>query len=107
MVRVLIASANIFLSLIFGALCMGAIWYLAPEHMQQLFMYASGVKAWIVGLGLPAKYNNFLWFLIEEKQLVYMGFVMITRIALAVLVAVVAWWMTRRHPERVPRLLRS
>jgi hypothetical protein len=85
MVRVLLATSNIFVSLVLGALAMGFVWYLEPETIQNLFQWSSGVKAWIVNRGLEAKYNNFLWFLIEERQLVYMGFVMATRILLAIL----------------------
>jgi len=89
MTRVLLASGNIFLSLVLGALAMGIVWYLYPETMQSLFHVASGVKSWLVNRGLPPVYNNFLWFLIEERQLVFMGFVMVTRIIIAVLVSIV------------------
>ena len=85
MVRVVFATSNIFLSLVLGALAMGFVWYLEPETMQNFFQWSSGVKTWIVNRGVEAKYNNFLWFLIEERQLVYMGFVMATRILLAIL----------------------
>lgn len=88
MTRVLLATSNIFFSLVLGALAMGVVWYLYPEIMQQLFQAASGVKAWLVNLGLPPKYNNFVWFLIEERQLVFMGFVMVTRIAMAIVIAI-------------------
>lgn len=88
MIRVLFASTNIFLSLVFGALAMGFVWYLAPETMQSLFQSASSIKGWVVSRGLSASYNNFLWFLIEDKQLVFMGFVMATRIVLAILVSI-------------------
>jgi hypothetical protein len=87
MIRVLLASANIFVSLVLGALAMGAVWYFYPETMQAFFQHASGVKSWLVSRGLAATYNNFLWFLIEERQLVFMGFVMVTRIVLASIVS--------------------
>ena len=87
MIRVLLATTNIFVSLVLGALAMGAVWYLAPETMQTLFQSASGIKNWLVSRGISATYNNFLWFLIEERQLVFMGFVMATRIVLAIVVS--------------------
>jgi hypothetical protein len=85
MVRVFLATSNIFVSLVLGALAMGLVWTLWPETLQSLFHWSSGVKAWIVNSGLEAKYNNFLWLLIEERQLVYLGFVMATRMLLAIL----------------------
>lgn len=99
MIRVVFAAVNVFASLVLGALVMGLVWYFWPDTIQSLFMWASGLKAWMVNRGLPAHYNIFLWFLIEERQLVYMGFVTVSRIVLAALVAVVAWaiarWNTR------------
>ena len=95
MLRVLLATSNVFVSLVLGALAMGAVWYLWPESIQQLFLWASSVKSWLVNRGLPPRYNNFLWFLIEERQLVYMGFVMATRMLLASLVALGAWTLAR------------
>jgi hypothetical protein len=88
MLRVFLATTNIFTSLVIGALAMGAVWYMAPETMQTLFQSASGLKAWLTNLGLEPKYNNFLYFLIEERQLVFMGFVIVTRMLLAILAAI-------------------
>lgn len=88
MLRVFLATTNIFTSLILGALAMGAVWYLSPDLMQELFQSASGFKSWLTSLGLEPKYNNFLWFLIEERQLVFMGFVIATRVVMAVVAAI-------------------
>lgn len=88
MLRVFLATTNIFVSLVFGALAMGAVWYLSPETMQAMFQSASGLKAWLTNLGIEPKYNNFVWFLIEERQLVFMGFVIATRVILAILAAI-------------------
>ena len=88
MLRVFLATTNIFASLSLGALAMGAVWYLSPETIQGLFQSASGLKAWLTNLGIEPKYNNFIWFLIEERQLVFMGFVIATRVVLAILAAI-------------------
>lgn len=88
MLRVFLATTNIFTSLVIGALAMGFVWYLAPDLMQSFFQSASGVKSWLTNLGIEPKYNNFLWFLIEERQLVFMGFVIATRVLLAILAAI-------------------
>lgn len=85
MLKVVLATTNVFFSLVLGALAMGVVWYLAPDLMQGLFQSASGMKAWLVSRGISAKYNVFLWFLIEERQLVYMGFVLATRVVMSIL----------------------
>jgi len=88
MLRIFLATTNIFVSMVIGAIAMGVVWYLDPEVMEGFFRSASVVKDWIVNLGIPPKYNNFLMFLIEERQIVFMGFVMVTRFVLAVLTAI-------------------
>ncbi len=88
MIRVLLATTNIFASLVLGALAMGFVWYFSPDTIQTLFHAASDLKSRLVRSGLSASYNNFLWFLIEEKQLVFMGFVMATRVILAIIVSI-------------------
>ncbi|MCL4767564.1 MAG: hypothetical protein KJZ80_15160 [Hyphomicrobiaceae bacterium] len=88
MLRVFLATTNIFVSLVVGALAMGIVWYLAPDTMQSFFQSASGLKGWLTNLGIEPKYNNFIWFLIEERQLVFMGFVVATRVIFAILAAI-------------------
>ena len=88
MLRVFLATTNIFTSLILGALAMGVVWYLSPDLMQDFFHSASGLKLWLTNLGIDPKYNNFLWFLIEERQIVFMGFVIATRVVMAMLAAI-------------------
>ncbi len=88
MLRVFLATTNIFTSLILGALAMGVVWYLSPDLMQDFFQSASGFKSWLTNLGIDPKYNNFLWFLIEERQIVFMGFVIATRVVMAMLAAI-------------------
>lgn len=88
MLRVFLATTNIFVSLVVGALAMGLVWYLSPDTMQSFFQSASGFKAWLTSLGIEPKYNNFIWFLIEERQLVFMGFVIATRVVFAIFAAI-------------------
>ena len=88
MLRVFLATTGMMTSLILGALAMGAVWYWSPDVMQELFQSASGFKSWLTNMGIEPKYNNFIWFLIEERQLVFMGFVIATRVAMAILAAI-------------------
>ncbi len=88
MFRVLLSTTNMFVSMVVGALAMGGVWYLYPDIMQMLFQSANGLKAWLVNLGISSKYNNLLWFLIDEKQIVFIGFVIATRFVLALLTSI-------------------
>lgn len=88
MLRVLFATTNILISLVIGAVAMGVVWYLYPDVLESFFRSAAGIKAYLVNLGIPPQYNNFLMFLIEERQIVFMGFVVATRFVLALLTAI-------------------
>lgn len=88
MLRVLLATTGMMASLIIGALAMGAVWFWSPETMQELFQLASGLKSWLTSTGIEPRYNTFIWFLIEERQLVFLGFVIATRALLAILGAI-------------------
>lgn len=88
MLRVLLATTGMMASLIIGALAMGAVWYWSPEAMQELFQVASGLKSWLTNTGIEPRYNTFIWFLIEERQLVFMGFVIATRALMAIAAAI-------------------
>jgi hypothetical protein len=88
MLRVLFATTNIFVSMVIGAIAMGLVWFFYPDLLESFFRSAAGLKAYIVNLGIPAKYNNFLMFLIEERQIVFIGFVVATRFVLALLTSI-------------------
>ncbi len=93
MIRVLMASSNIFFSLVLGALAMATVWYNWPATIPKLFNAASGVKSWITTRGIADDYNNFLLLLIDERQLVLMGFVIVSRVVLAILMALGSWFL--------------
>lgn len=97
MIRVLLASTNIFVSLVVGALAMALVWIKYPHAIDLFFTWAGALKTWLTSRGISVEYNNFIRLLVEERQLVFMGFVVVTRIVLASLVAIFAWlrrqWM--------------
>jgi hypothetical protein len=87
MSSVLIASANIFFSLLLGAVALVFVGIQYPELFSHILDGAGWVRDEITGTALNVKYNNWIRFLIDEKQITYMFFTVVCRIALALVVA--------------------
>jgi len=79
--------ASIFFSLILAAVALAAIAVLYPETMERLLDGASWVRDQLTSTGLAPKYNVWVKFLIAEQQLLFMGFVIVMRLLLALLIA--------------------
>jgi len=94
--RVLAAAGNIFFSLLLGAIALAFVAVQWPETMESILNMASGVKEHLTNTGLAPKYNVWIKFLIGEQQLVFMGFVIVTRILLAMLIALIFYLFTGR-----------
>lgn len=82
MLRILLSTGNILLSLILGALLMALVAIYSPETLSELLGWARSFKSLITGTGLSAKYNIWLELLLEERQLLFMGFTIFARILL-------------------------
>jgi hypothetical protein len=78
MKQVLLSTGNVFASLVLGALAFGFV-----------FM-------WLTSRGVSPEYNNWMRVLLEERQLVFMGFTIVTRILMVSVVALVAWIFNRQ-----------
>ncbi|MCB1521304.1 MAG: hypothetical protein KDJ37_12115 [Hyphomicrobiaceae bacterium] len=85
MTRILLSTGNIFVSLILGALLFGFVFLKYPETMSGILDWAASLKAWLIGLGISTEYNNWIRVLLEERQLVFMGFTVLARIALSII----------------------
>jgi len=85
MLRILLSTGNILLSLILGALMMALLAVYSPETLSILLAWARSFKGLITGTGLAAKYNIWLELLLEERQLLFMGFTIFARILLGLL----------------------
>ncbi len=81
------ATSTIFFSLLLGALALAYVAVSFPEFMESLLAIGQGVKTYLTSMGIPSKYNVWVKFLLGEQQLVYMGFVIVMRIAVALLFA--------------------
>lgn len=88
--RLLAAAANIFLSLLLGAIALAFLAVQFPDIIQTLLNSAGWLRDQVTGTGLDPKYNIWLTFLIDERQLVFLGFVIVMRILLALIIGGVA-----------------
>lgn len=87
--RVFQSTANIFFSLLLGAFALALCAIYAPEMLELLQIKASLLKddiLWgLTSLGTKANVNVWVRFLVQDQQLVFMGFVIFMRISLALI----------------------
>ncbi len=96
MLRVLLATGNVVVSLVLGAIAFGFVFLKFPQTFGNLLDLAAGVKAWLTNRGLSDEYKNWVRVLLEERQLLFMGFTIAVRLALATLVAMGGYVLGRR-----------
>lgn len=93
--RTLLSAGNILFSLILGALLMALVAVYSPETLSMLLGWARSFKSVITGTGLNAKYNIWLEILLEERQLLFIGFTLAARILLGLLAYPIVQWRLR------------
>jgi hypothetical protein len=71
--------------LILGAVALGVFWYYLPDTTLQLFKWAGSIRETVVSGYWPARYEIVIRALVDERQIVYMGFVLATRIIMGLL----------------------
>ena len=60
-------------------------WYYFPDATLLLFKWAGSIRESVVGGYWPARYEVVMRALVDERQIVYMGFVLATRIIVGLL----------------------
>ena len=90
LLRLLVSTSTIFLSLILGAILLAVVGYNNPEILSQMLVWAHDLKGFITSRGLAPHYNIWLELLLEERQLLFMAFVIMARILIAIPVAIFA-----------------
>jgi hypothetical protein len=85
MLRLLIGTSTIFLSLVLGAFALALVGYYSPETLSTMLGWARDLKGVITGTGLDPKYNIWVELLLEERQLLFMFFTIAARIVLAII----------------------
>jgi hypothetical protein len=76
----------LFVSMILGLVVMGVFWYYLPDEFVRLQRSSSTVRDWIVGRPWSARTESIMRFLLEDRQLLLIGFVLATRILLGLVV---------------------
>jgi hypothetical protein len=71
--------SNFFLSIVLGAFAMGTFWYYYPDQFVQLQRSASAVREFIVAHSWSARSESIFRFLLEDRQLLLIGFVLVIR----------------------------
>lgn len=85
--RLLASFSTLFLSLVLGAVAMGFFWLYFPNQFVALQRSAAVTHEWLAAHAGSAGSNrteSILRFLIEDRQLLLMSFVLVTRLALGV-----------------------
>lgn len=91
LVRILVATGTIFFSLILGAILLAVVGYNNPELLSQMLGWARELKLFITSRGLAPHYNIWLELLLEERQLLFMAFVILGRILIAIVMGILAF----------------
>lgn len=78
--------SNFFLSIVLGAFAMGTFWYYYPDQFVQLQRSASIVREWIVAHSWSARSESIFRFLLEDRQLLLVAFVLAIRFVLGIVV---------------------
>ncbi len=87
LLRLLVSTSTIFLSMILGAFGLALVAYNSPETLSMMLGWARDLKSVITGTGIDPKYNIWVELLLEERQLLFMFFTIGARIFLALLAA--------------------
>jgi hypothetical protein len=77
--------SNFFFSIVLGAIAMGTFWYYYPDQFVQLQRSASAVREWIVARSWSARSESIFRFLLEDRQLLLVAFVLVIRFLLGLI----------------------
>ena len=97
--RFFLSVGNVFFSLILGAVALFFFWLYFPDWTLQLFRWASSIREGVASGTWPARYEVAIRALVDERQIVYMGFVLATRIVMGVMIMLFYKVIGRRGPE--------
>ena len=100
--RFFLSLGNVFFSLILGAVALGFFWFYFPDWTLQLFKWAAAIRESLISGTWQVRYEVVLRALVDERQIVYMGFVLATRIVVGVLIVLALKMFGRRPEEEFP-----
>ena len=85
--RFFLSLGNVFFSLLLGAVALGFFWLYFPDLTLQLFKWAGTLHESLLSSAWSARYEVALRLFVDERQIVYMGFVLATRILVGIIIA--------------------
>ena len=88
--RFLLSIGNVLFALILGAVAFFFFWYHFPDATLALFRRAGALRESLISGNWPARYEVVLRGLVEERLIVYVGFVLATRIVVGLVIMAVA-----------------
>jgi hypothetical protein len=98
--RFLLSLGNLFFSLVLGAVALGCSLHFFPDLTLSLFRAAGGLREKLISGIAPVRYDAMVRTVVEERQLVYMGYVLAARVAVGLLALPFAFLGRRRkEPE--------
>jgi len=100
--RFFLSLGNVFFSLILGAVALGFFWFTFPDWTLQLFRWAGSIRESVISGNWPARYEVVLRALVDERQIVYMGFVLASRILFGLVIMLVFRLFGRRSEPEYP-----
>jgi hypothetical protein len=96
--RFVLSLGNVIFSLLLGAVALGVSLHYFPEGTLPLFHAAGALRETLLAGISPGPYEAMARTVLDERQIVYMGFVVATRFVLG-LVMLVIGKMIGRRPE--------
>ena len=100
--RFFLSLGNVFFSLILGAVALGFFWFYFPDATLRLFKWAGTLREALLANAWSARYEVVLRLFVDERQIVYMGFVLATRIVVGILIVLGYKLFGRRPQEEFP-----
>jgi hypothetical protein len=83
--RFLGSFGNFFFSIALGAVAMGVFWYYYPDQFLVLQRSVSALREWIVARAWSARSETIFRFILEDRQLLLIAFVLAARFLLGLI----------------------
>ena len=100
--RFFLSLGNVFFSLLLGAVALGFFWMYFPDLTLQLFKWAGTLRESLLSSAWPARYEVALRLFVDERQIVYMGFVLATRIVVGLIIVLVSRFLGGKAEQEFP-----
>lgn len=83
--RVLLSAGGVFVALVLGALAFAFVFITYPDTMTMLLDRAGNIRASILARGFSSQHEAWLRVLLDDRQLVFIGFTVVMRVVLSIL----------------------